>query len=232
MQNVSETYNALLSAGADKEVSVVINGVRYYESSIMSMSTNRSVFSDKPTIGGCIAGELEMSILNPASAIPRMASIKPYVRLTDGTQTSEWVQKGEFFIDTRETTQNDDDLDILTIHGYDAMLLAEKDYPDDNHTYPRTASDVVALIAATMGVSVDDRTASRLSGITVPTFPLGYSCREVLSNIAVLACGNWIMSDIGELLLLPLNDLPEETFLLVTGIGEIITFGGDGIIVG
>lgn len=39
------------------------------------------------------------------------------------------------------------------------------------------------------------------------------------------------MTDKGQLRLLPLNGLPEETNLLVTEYGDIITFGGVGIIV-
>lgn len=232
MQSVSETYASLFRAGANQEPSAVINGVRYTKDSIWSLKTQVDIFSNQPTIGCCISGEIDISLLNPTATIPKMASIKPYVRLKDGTQTSEWVQKGKYFIDTRQTTANDDGLNILSIHGYDAMLKAESDYPDDGASYPRAATAVVATIASAMGVSVDSRTNQYLSGITVPTLPVGYSCREVLSNIAVLACGNWVMSDIGELRFLPLNDLPEETNLLVTEHGDIITFGGVGIVIG
>lgn len=232
MQSVSETYTSLFRAGAKQEPSAVINGVRYTRDTLWSLKTKVDVFSNQPSIGCCISAEIDISLINPTATIPKMASIKPYVRLTNGTQTSEWVQKGEYFIDTRDTTQNDDGLSILTIHGYDAMLKAEKDYPDDKATYPRAATSVVSTIASVMGVSVDSRTNTYLSGISIPTLPIGYSCREVLSNIAVLACGNWVMSDIGELRFLPLNDLPEETNLLVTEHGDVITFGGVGIVIG
>lgn len=171
MQTVTSTYTSLLRANADKEVSVVINGVRYLQNSITRLKTHRDIFTDTPTIGCCIAGEIDLSILAPSATIPRMATIKPYVRLTNGTTTSEWVQKGEYFIDTRSTTQNADGVPVLTIHGYDAMLKAEQDFIDSG-TYPKNASTVSNKAASLMGVTVDSRTV--LTGIMVPTLPVGF----------------------------------------------------------
>ena len=231
MQNVSSTYRALHKAGAQAEVSVLLNGVRYYKDTLLAVETQRSVFGDTPTIGNCIAGEIDLSIIAPSVTIPRMAQIIPCVRLTDGTTTSEWVQKGVYYIDTRKTSQTGGE-QVLDIHGYDAMLMAEQDYPVDNGVYPKAATAVVSQIATAIGVNVDSRTNAYLTGINIPTLPLGFSCREVLSNIAVAACGNFVMSDTGELRFIPLNDLPEETNLLVTEYGDVITFGGVGIVIG
>lgn len=230
MQNTTALYDSIfLNPKHYTEARLDINEVSYYKDTLKGITTFQSVFSGNgPVIGSCVSSEIDVQMLIPDVDIPRMAELRPYVRITDGTRYSEWVQKGEYFIDTRDTS----DADVLTIHGFDAMLKAERDYPDDSASYPRAASSVVATIAQAMGVSVDSRNAQYLAGITVPTLPIGYSCREVLSNIAVLACGNWVMSDIGELRFLPLNDLPEETNLLVTEHGDVITFGGVGIIVG
>ena len=54
--------------------------------------------------------------------------------------------------------------------------------------------------------------------------------REVLAEIAVANAGNWIITDAGKLLLVPLNSIPAETHYLVTEYGYAITFGGTRIL--
>ena len=53
----------------------------------------------------------------------------------------------------------------------------------------------------------------------------------MLRYIAAAHAGNWIMSDAGELRLIKINELPEETNYLIDEIGDWITFGGDRILV-
>ena len=83
--------------------------------------------------------------------------------------------------------------------------------------------DVVAEIAAAMGVTVDSRTALNAS-YQVP-YPVGYSMREILGYIACAHAGNWIITDAGELYLVPLAGMPAETNYLVTEYGDAITLG-------
>lgn len=214
------------------ETQVVIARNTCSQSEIMSVSADYRMFTEnQPTVGGCLAGELSVSLLNPAFTIPRMALVEPYVRVTDGTQYSEWIPQGKFYIDTRETTNNDDDLPILSLHCYDAMLKTEADYPSTTHEWPLTDTDVVQEIAGTLGVGVDDRTWDLMTQGYEISLPAGYSMREVLSNIAGMYAGNWIMNYDGELLLVAVNGLPPETNYLVDNIGDAITFGGDRILV-
>lgn len=214
------------------ETQVVIAGNTCSQSEIMSVSADYRMFTEnQPTVGGCLAGELSVSLLNPAFAIPRMAIVEPYVRVTDGTQYSEWIPQGKFYIDTRETTNNDDDLPILSLHCYDAMLKTETDYPSTTHEWPLDDTDVVQEIATTLGVGVDDRTWELMTQGYEISLPAGYSMREVLSNIAGMYAANWIMNYDGDLLLVAVNGLPPETNYLVDSIGDAITFGGDRILV-
>ena len=57
------------------------------------------------TIGNCIAKELNLVLRNPGE-IPRMAEIRMEFRLNSGTQQSEWLPKGTFFIDTRDESKS------------------------------------------------------------------------------------------------------------------------------
>lgn len=246
MYSVSNLYNTIIAEDLHSfETKVEINGVSYGENVLMSVSTAYRVFSqEQPTVGGCLAAELEVKMLAPSATIPRMAQVKPYVRVTDGTQTSEWIPQGVFYIDTRETSHNDDDLDILTLHCYDAMLKAEADYPSTSISYPAKDYRIVQIIAYAMGLQsssaasnhngIDARTKALMnngSGIYNISLPVGYSMREVLANIAAMYAGNWIINYDGQLRLVTLTELPEETNYLVDHTYDAITFGGDRILV-
>lgn len=233
MYSVSATWNTLIAQSNHYfEQRADINGVSYYKDTLIEMSVELGMFSgSQPGAGGCISGELSLRMLAPSVTIPRMAQVNPYVRVTDGTTYSEWIPQGKFFIDTRETTKNDDGLDILSIHCYDAMLKTEADYPSTSHAWPYSDINVVNEIAATIGVSVDSRTTDLMTNNYQISVPGSYTMREVLSYIGAMYAGNWIMSYDGELLLIAINGIPPETNYLVTAAGEPITFGGDRILV-
>ena len=147
----------------------------------------------------------------------------------DEIVTSEWLQQGTFFIDTREITHNDDGLDMLTIHGFDAMLKAEQDYATTNLNWPALDTDIVREIAGKMGVSVDDRTWDIMTdGYQLP-LPTSYTLREMLGYIASAYVGCFVMTDVGTLRLVGLTELPPETNLLVDEFGYSIMFGEDRI---
>lgn len=144
---------------------------------------------------------------------------------------SEWLPKGVFYIDTRETSRNGNGLDILSIHGYDAMLFAEQLYPSTTHEWPMVDTAVVQEMAAAMGVTVDPRTYGLMtSGYMIP-LPGSYTIREVLGYIASMYVGSFIMTETGLLRLVSILELPEETNYLIDNAGDAIVFGGDRILV-
>ena len=231
MQTTSALYNTIL---ADPnhwfETRLVINGNPYSESHLFSISTHVEMFQGTPTIGKAVAGEVEIKMLKPSAAIPAMAQLKPQVRVCNASNQSEWVHQGIYYIDTREVTKNQDGLDVLTIHGYDAMLKAEQMY-NGRITGNSTDIQMVNEIAYQMGVNVDARTTALITnGYTIP-LPTGYSYREVLGYIASMYVGCFIMSEIGELRLVSILELPTETNYLIDEQGDAITFGGDRILV-
>lgn len=201
----------------------------FTEAQIFELSTHHDLFSGETPLVGCtVAGQLECKFIPGSITIPRMAQLVPYIRLVsaDGTEHSEWIKKGVYFLDTREITHNDDGLEIIHLTGYDALLKAQADYPSDSAAnYPMTDVNVVKKIASAMKVDVDPRTWDVMTGGYTYGLPVSYSMQEVLSSIAVPYAGNWIMTDEGTLRLVSFADIPKETRLLTDEVGYAIIFG-------
>lgn len=142
----------------------------------------------------------------------------------------------EFIVHIRDGVQ-------VEWHGY----LSLKDTPIDgavvleglsawaptgnpDYEWPVASSVVVRQISKRMGISVDART--QLSGTV--RVPYGVETgRELLGYIAAANCGNWIVTDAGQLRLVPLWSIPEnaETSYLIDEDGNAITLGGVRILV-
>ena len=248
MQVTTDTYKAILCNSAHlKEHRAFVAGVEYSPPDIVinAKTAERSLGQppfvsgflfpgNVPCVGGCPARQIDIMI-RPKGNVPRMAEIKLETRLAikddltgEVLQASEWIPKGTFYIDTRET---DKVTGVMTIHGYDAMLKAEQmlltETTEDD--WPKPMDEVVEEIAKRMGVKVDSRTV--ISHTMMVGYPLEYTMREVLGYIAAAHCGNWIITDAGELRLITLNCIPPETSYLVDEDGYAITFGGVRIIV-
>lgn len=201
----------------------------YTESQIFSIRTDTQMFGSSPEIGNAVSQEIELKMLRPIGEIPLMAQIIPYVRACSEEETSEWIQQGIFYIDTREYSNNEDGLDVMTIHGYDAMLRAEQPYASTSLSWPATDINIVREIAGKIGVQVDPRTVALMTSEYTLPLPTSYSLREILCYIAAKYLGCFIISDIGELRLVSLLEMPAETNYLIDQIGDVITFGGDRI---
>lgn len=231
MQTTSALYNTIL---ADQnhwfETQVIINNVVYDETKLFSVSTHVEMFQNTPTLGKAVAGEISIKMLKPSVDIPAMAKIQPQVRVCNATSQSEWLAQGIYYIDTRETTKNQDGLDVLTLHGYDGMLKAEQMYAG-RITGTSTDIQMVNEIAYQIGVNVDARTTALITNAYTIPLPTGYSYREVLGYIASMYVGCFVMSEVGKLRLVSLLELPPETNYLIDQVGDAITFGGDRILV-
>ena len=210
----------------------------FREDKLFSVKTNQEFFSDGcPDVGSAVSGYVDIQMVAPYN-IPKKARISLYCRAANGTEASEWIQQGVYFIDTREQTHTGRGYDVLKIKGYDAMLLSEVTYPSDNaHDYPLLDKTMVQFIADNMkidadgrGIQVDPRTWDIMTAGYKFPLPVGYSMREVLCMIAAAYAGNFIISPTGELRLVSMFDLPPETRHLITEDGYKITFGGDYIL--
>lgn len=227
MQTVSALYQQIMSGEHYAERKINIAGTDYGEDTIVSLTTTGGLFADGTlSVGSAVSREINLSLWNVSTTIPKMAKLIPYYRLSNGTQTSEWIQKGVYYIDTRSV-----DSGLLTIHGYDDMLKAEQIWtPDQSLEFPMPMTQAANIIADIMGVEIDARTALN-SAYTVDYPANDYTLRDVLRYIAAAHGGNWIMSDAGELWLVGLTTLPPETNYLCDEDGDWITFGGDRILV-
>lgn len=234
MQKTSELWKTLWRNPLhEEEIKLNIAGTEYIHADIVDESLNISggMFSELD-IGNCAARQIDVEVY-PKGIIPRQAEIKVYRRLVHGTQVSEWLQNGVFYISTRQQNKI---TGTLSIHGFDAMLKASAvwlthDYDFDN--WPKTESEAVDDITLRMSVKLDPRT--RLNNQFMVEYPVDengdMTMMDILEGIAVANCGNWIMTDAGELLLRRLGEEPSETNYLVEEYGSAITFGGVKILV-
>ena len=227
MQTVSSAWKQIFAEpGHITEVRAVIGGVTYNIDKIFSITQTRNIFSsNNPMIGCCCSSVLDIEII-PTSPVPRMAPIVVTTRLksADGTQHSEWIDAGTYYVDTRSKER-----DGLTMHftAYDSMLKADQPYLQNSaiDEWPCDETDVVDEIAALMGVTVDERTV--LAGYDVDYPAQDWTMREVLGWIAAANCGNWIITPQNELYLVPLNT---DTSYLGASSSSAILFGDSLII--
>lgn len=233
MQTAPSNYETIYNSGEYiVEYQVYIDGIYYGQDMIWSMKTSRNLLTEStPMIGNAMVGQIDLTITKPDVTFAKQAKIRPYIRLRSKITTnlvSGWLQKGEFFVDTRQADE-EDGINTIEIQGFDAMRKANKQYPSStlkwSDTSP-TALQVVQEIASFIGVSVDSATTTKLNANPyVIGFPAQYTMTEVLGSIAAMYGGNFCISDTGKLMLVGLMDLPEETYYLVDEDGDCITFG-------
>lgn len=237
MQEVSARYQELLTGSHTKESRLLVDGTAYGESTIIkgSLKTAIALFAgDTPTVGGAVAGEISVQLLGVASSsVARMAELRPQVRLVgDSGEPSEWVAQGVYNVDKRSYNKQ---TGVLTLHGYDKMLATEQWYTGSVPSGGAVDIDIINRVCTQVGITLDSETDSFFSASGKNykvTEPRNYTCRELLQAIAGWYGGNWCMTPVGKLRLVPLNSLPKETNYLVDNGGNAITFGGDRILVG
>ena len=243
MQNTSPLYRSLFAdTTAVFETKATIATIEYTQNpqavtnKIVSMTTSGTCFaSGMPSIGGCIAKEIDLTVIGPKIVIPKAAEIRPYVRLTNGTETSEWIPKGYFYIDTR---QRDVASGQAQYHGYDAIIRMSKflyrALPSDYATsFSWSSTDTMDAIADWMGVEIDSRSNIVECQIYDPRAETqdGYGpkmadliktpMRTVAGWIAAASGGNWIMTDTGNLRLLPATPHNYDTQYVYTAASSI-----------
>lgn len=223
-QITSELWKELIrSRDVTKEYAFDINGTWYGPEQEVSHSVDSGLY-EQFGIGNAATAQLTMSLF--ANNIPRAAAIKRFIRLRNGERVTEWLPKGIFFVNRRS-----DDAGYWTIDAYDAMRKAEAVWvPDQSLSFPMTMPAAAAEFARIMQVELDPRTT--LNPAYTIDYPANdYTIRDELRFIAAAHGGNWIITDEGKLLLIPLLSIPPETSYLVTEYGSAITLGGVKILV-
>ena len=232
MQSTSALYKSIVSKDSHWfENMLVINGNNVNEDKIMSISRDRcGMPENKPSVGGAIASTMEFVVVKPMFEIPRQAEILVKIRAKSGTQVSEWLPAGTYFIDTRSYDETANGIEFLKITAFDSMAKAEADYPDTSHAWPHLDKSVVAEIATAMGVTVDPRTNSLMTAGHMIDIPIGSTMREKLGNIASMYCGNFVVTAENKLLLVPLYGLDPDVNgrYLADESGNALVFGNEG----
>lgn len=227
MQTVSSTYKRIFrQRGHLTDVRAEIAGTYYGIDSLYYVRQNLSLFSeDNPGIGCCCAGSLQLRLI-PDGHIPRMAEINLETRLVspDGTESSEWIPAGTYFVDTRNREKNGT---AITLTAFDSMLKADQEYLalSTLSSWPSPDTDVADEIAGLMGITVDSRTV--LAGYNVPIPEQDWTMREVLGWIAAANGGNWVITPENKLLLVKFEGI---TSLLGTDSSHALLLG-DSLIV-
>lgn len=223
-QTTSALWHDLLhKPGTEREFKFVINDVEYGKDAEVSHSVESQLFEEFG-IGNACCATLKLAVI--ADNIPRAATIKRYLRLVNGTQATAWIPKGVFFTNKRSR-----DDDYWEVEAYDAMRKADVVWePSNSLTFPMSMPTAVNLFCQMMGVTLDKRTVLN-SAYTIDYPANDYTVRNELCFIAAAHGGNWIITDAGELLLVPLLSMPDETNYLITEYGDAITFGGVRILV-
>lgn len=223
-QTTSALWHDLLhKPGTEREYKFVINDVEYGKDAEVSHSVESQLFEEFG-IGNACCATLKLAVI--ADNIPRAATIKRYLRLVNGSQVTAWISKGVFFTNKRSR-----DDDYWEVEAYDAMRKADVVWePSNSLAFPMSMPTAVNLFCQMMGVTLDKRTVLN-SAYTIDYPANDYTVRNELCFIAAAHGGNWIITDAGELLLVPLLSMPDETNYLITEYGDAITFGGVRILV-
>ena len=231
-QQTSALWKALWrTPGTAREYQFDISGKIYGSDAVVAHSVDSGLY-EQFGIGNAATAKLTLSLF--AESLPRAAAVKRYVRLRNGEQASEWRPKGVFFVNRRGEEDG-----CWTVEAFDAMRKAEQPWePDQSLEFPLSMPAAAAEFARIMDVEIDPRTALN------PAYTIGYpasdpnsetgdyySIRQELQWIAAAHCGNWIITDEGKLLLVPLLSAPPETTHLVTEYGDAITLGGVKLLV-
>lgn len=224
-QQTSELWKKLWRMkGTYREYGFDIAGAWYGPEAEVNHTVDTGLYEEF-SIGNASTAQITVSLY--ADEIPRGATIKRYIRLRNGSDTSEWLPKGVFF-----TNRRSEDDGYWTIEAYDSMRKSERVWePDQNIVFPMTMPNAVKEFARIMQVEIDPRT--QLNPAYTIDYPANeYTIRDELRYIAAAHGGNWIVTDEGKLLLCPLFSIPDETSVLVTEYGDAIILGDVGIYVG
>ena len=187
---------------------VDINGTVVDDAIISSFEVENSIGSDKmPTIGGSVAGKLNLTLINDVSlpAILIGIPIKPYVDVETSTGVYESVPLGVFYAKQGDVVRNKQ---TITIECFDKMPDMDAVQYDSLLTFPATIQDMLGEIATKYGIVFEAQT---LDAVSFPTKPSG-TVRRVLTEIASLLSKNVRVNRLGKFEFVFTNVIPSATF--------------------
>ena len=214
------------------DVKVIIDEEELGMDVISKLSTKKTIYSAEQITGNANAGQVEMIVRRDISNFSKAAPIKIFVRQK---QTSQWKQKGEYFINERVINR---DTGVCSINGFDALFKA-------NAKYKSSVANVgsgglwwgnIGAVMSEILEDLDITPSSNLSTLISTWSGTGaqegktisleedWTYGEALSRIAFYLCGNFTINDDGMLDFITLS-LPEFSNLLINENGDYIVFG-------
>lgn len=195
------------------------------DSNIISLETHKSLFDkDEFSIGCCVSGEIDFEFYpvkdenDAVITIPQAAMLQLYIRLHDPINNidSGWMQKGVYFIDTRDNSYSDD---RIKIHGFDAMDKLNLNLIPPNVSTSTNNRSAIRSIAGTMGItntSLLKIPSATLSQAQVDVITRG-ELKSFLCGIAAENCANFCVDEEGTLI--AISAIPETSGT----VGAIVT---------
>lgn len=221
MQTTSALWKRLWASGnARLEAVAVIAGTTYTE--ITAPVINRAVMQNGLSIGNAVSATCRFTV-RTTNTIPKSAQVQIKMRLTDGTQTSEWLPAGTFYVSHRT---RDAVTGLITLECYDALLKANADAVfvaalvtadgtpimtsgGEPLCYAATALPIsmqaaAQYIAEEIGVTIDPSTTLKTGAdYIIQAVENGLTIHDMLAKIAAANGGNWIMTPYNTLKLVP-----------------------------
>lgn len=178
------------------------NGSNTYGSAnIVSGSLTDGLFSEV-SFGNVIAKQLNLKLWNVT-----IDTSSPIVLEYKESNSSTWVAKGTYLIDTVSTSPYNEYAEVT---AFDAILKSEVIFMKDGDWTAALAEDLVDEIASILGVEVNagGRKYIESLNITIDQAPNigenGTTCRQILSTIGALCGGNFFITDSNKLMFKPL----------------------------
>ena len=219
MISVNNTYNTIISNGGHYEWRIVNGSNTFTVANLMGGRLNTGMM-ERVSIGNCVSAQLSLDLWGVTVDSSNPLVLQFRANNMSGS-TSTWYTKGTFYIDTLEKSPYTEQ---TTVVAYDAMLKAEVGYMATGVWANPTDKAVIDNIKSDIGVSVEGENTNPVSGtyklfvdnpITLANAPHigenGTTDREMLSYIAMLRGGNWVITSANELKLICPSTTPTNT---------------------
>lgn len=199
MQNTTADYKIEINKPSRSfECKITIGNNIYTNEDLVNLTLEFTQPQEGFSIGGTISKSLDLTLLNRGDIIYSTSQIKVEIGLKIGSKI-EYILMGLFNIDDIEKT------DYTTkFTAYDNMIKFETDYFSELGDKP-TLQQVVNELSSKTGVeftgSLPTYTVSKLDG---------FSCREVLSYVASICCGNALITRDGKFTIKTLGEVEKS----------------------
>ena len=197
MYNTSTAYKAEIKKPSRSfECKITIGEIVYFNDDIVDVILDGNIQpSDGFIIGATTSQTLDLTLINKGDIIFNTNQIKLEIGLKIG-DTIEYILMGFYNIDEVEKTDY-----TIKFTAYDNMIKFEKPYFSnlgDTPTLQQVVNELVTITGVQFIGSLPTYTVKKLEGFT---------CREVLSNVASLCGGNAIITRDGKFKIVSLIDI-------------------------